>query len=79
MQYKEAGEWCILDQVDGVFVPKDLRLYRYKRRQCLSTYYQDLVFKGPVAWTGKKTGLDRTATEKDRFVSNWLQPVTTGL
>ena len=38
-----------------------------------------IVFKGPVAWTGKKTELDRTATEKDRFVSNWLQPVATGL
>ena len=38
-----------------------------------------IVFKGPVAWTGKMTELDRTAAEEDRFVSNWFQPVATGL
>jgi hypothetical protein len=38
-----------------------------------------IVFKGPVAWTKKKTELDQTATKKDRFVSNWLQRVATVL
>ena len=38
-----------------------------------------LVFEGPVLWTEKRPEPDRTATEKDRFVSNQLQLVATGL
>ena len=34
-----------------------------------------LVFTGPVLWTKKRPQLDWTATEKEQFVSNWLQLV----